>query len=227
MFKLGSRSSWAAVRLGYGAADRQPQAPASLLGARAARGEAALHHNALHPSALEYERSRRWGSGQRGSGGPSPGPACAWACGPHDQGSPSGERIDVPHGPHGTSLAIYCSTLPLVLSSVAIPLEGGVSMRRAHLIRQAPSDPSPCISRPRVIDNAGALILIEAVALALPRSSTSWSLVRHRSGSSLLHACLASGGASVREGRVRQALVYRESRIQRDSIHEPMRRGRS
>jgi hypothetical protein len=100
-------------------------------------------------------------------------------------------------------------------------------MRRAHLIRQAPSDPSPCISRPRVIDNAGALILIEAVALALPRSSTSWSLVRHRSGSSLLHACLASGRASVREGRVRQALVYRESRVQRDSIHEPMRRGRS
>jgi hypothetical protein len=88
MFKLGSRSSWAVVRLGYGAADRQPQAPASLLGARAGRGEAALHHNALHPSALEYERSRRWRSGQRGPAVLPPAPPVRGRVVPMTKGSP-------------------------------------------------------------------------------------------------------------------------------------------
>jgi hypothetical protein len=80
-------------------------------------------------------------------------------------------------------------------------------MRQAFLLRQPLSDPSPFISRHRTADHAGALILIEAMALAPPPSHASRRLVRHRDGSCLGHACLASGRASVREGRVRQALV--------------------
>jgi hypothetical protein len=80
-------------------------------------------------------------------------------------------------------------------------------MRLAFVIRQPLSDPSPLISRHHALDHAGSLILIEAVAIERLPSRTSWRRVRYRGGSYLGHACLVSGSTSVREGRVRQALV--------------------
>jgi hypothetical protein len=80
-------------------------------------------------------------------------------------------------------------------------------VRRAFLIRQPLSDPSPFSSRHRTLDHAGALILIETVALARLTSRASCRLVRHRGGSCLGHAYFASGRTSAREGRVRQALI--------------------
>ena len=100
-------------------------------------------------------------------------------------------------------------------------------MRLALVIRQTLSDPSPLISRHHALDHASSLILIEAVAIERLPSRTSWRRGRHQGGSYLGHACLVSGRMSVREGRVRQALIKRKSHEQRDSIREPMRKERT